>query len=62
MTAQVAILQTDQAQMCLRALMSFIPAGVALLSIIVCRMYSLTTKKMGAINEELAKKRQIETK
>lgn len=62
MTAQVPILQTDQAQMCLRALMSFIPAGVALLSIIVCRMYSLTTQKMGAINEELAKKRQIETK
>lgn len=45
--------QTPEAIRCLRWLMSFIPAGVALFAIVVVYFYPLTTKKIKEINDEL---------
>ncbi len=49
--------QPESALVCLRCLMSFIPAGVSLLAIAVVYFYPLTTKRMEAINNELSKTR-----
>ena len=52
--------QTESALMVLRWLMSFIPAAVALLAIIVVWFYPLTTERIKEINGELKKIRSIE--
>lgn len=54
------IVQPENALECLRWLMSFIPAGVALLSVCVVWFYPLTTERIQAINAELKKVREIE--
>lgn len=58
MTAQEVLAQPDSALECLRWLMSWIPAGVALLSMAVCRFYPLTTGRVRQIGEELQRRRQ----
>ncbi|MBR1687622.1 MAG: MFS transporter [Prevotella sp.] len=52
--------QPDDALLCLRWLMSFIPAAVALLSMCVVWFYPLTTERIKEINTELKKIRSIE--
>ena len=52
--------QPESALMVLRWLMSFIPAMVAALAIVVVWFYPLTTKRVQAINEELKSVRSIE--
>ena len=54
------ITQPGEALTCLRWLMSFIPACVALLSMCVVWFYPLTTERVNAINAELKKIRAIE--
>ena len=49
--------QTETAIMGLRVLMSWIPAAVAALAIIVTFFYPLTKKKMESVQAELAAKR-----
>ena len=60
--AQLAqgVAQPAEALTCLRWLMSFIPACVALLSVCVVWFYPLTTERINAINAELKKIRAIE--
>jgi GPH family glycoside/pentoside/hexuronide:cation symporter len=53
LTAQSVLSQPDSALLCLRYLMSFIPAMVAVIAIIVCHFYPLTTKCVDEINEQL---------
>lgn len=52
-----AVVQTETAVLGLRMLMSWIPAIVAALSIIVVWFYPLTKKKMAGVQEELAVRR-----
>lgn len=52
--------QPESALFTLRCLMSFIPAAVALLAVIVVSFYPLTTEKVYAINSELKKIRKVE--
>ncbi|MBR1546924.1 MAG: MFS transporter [Prevotella sp.] len=54
------VAQPAEALTCLRWLMSFIPACVALLSVCVVWFYPLTTERINAINAELKKIRAIE--
>lgn len=58
MAVQAVLQQPDSALMCLRCLMSFIPAAVALVAILVCRYYPLTSSKMEEIDAELKIQRQ----
>ena len=60
--AQLAqgVTQPEEALSCLRWLMSFIPACVALISMCVVWFYPLTTERIQAINTELRKIRAIE--
>ncbi len=58
LAAQALVSQPDAALMCLRCLMSFIPAAVALLAICVCHYYPLTTERVHEINEQLKLQRQ----
>ncbi len=58
--AKGAVEQPEGALFCLKLLMSFIPAAVALLSMIVVYFYPLTTEKINEINDELKKVRSIE--
>ena len=51
------VVQPEGALLCLRWLMSFIPAGVALVSMCVVWFYPLTTERIAAINAELKKMR-----
>ncbi len=51
--AQAVISQPESALLCLRYLMSFIPAAVALLAIVVCYFYPLTTERVNEINRQL---------
>ena len=53
LAAQSVVSQPESALMCLRYLMSFIPAVVAAVSIIVCHFYPLTTQRVKEINEQL---------
>ena len=53
MAAQSVLSQPDSALLCLRYLMSFIPAAVAVIAIVVCHFYPLTTKRVEEINEQL---------
>ena len=45
--------QPDSALLCLRCLMSFIPALVSLLAILVVAFYPLTAERMKLIDEQL---------
>ena len=58
--AQGNVIQPESALTCLRWLMSFIPACVALLSMCVVWFYPLTTERINEINAELKKVRSIE--
>ena len=54
------VVQPESALMVLRWLMSFIPAAVAALAIVVVWFYPLTTTRVNEINNELKKVRAIE--
>ena len=58
MLTQAMITQPVAALNCLRYLMSFIPAAVALLAIVVCHFYPLTTERVAAISDQLKVARQ----
>jgi len=58
MAAQALVEQPAEAIRVLWYLMSFIPAGVALLAILVARFYPLTTQRMDEIQEKLKLQRQ----
>ena len=49
--------QPESAITCLMMLMSFIPAGVAVVAMTVCRFYPLTTDRIKQINSELVEMR-----
>ena len=53
------VIQPDAALSCLRWLMSFIPACVALLSICVVWFYPLTTQRINEINAQLKEIRSL---
>ena len=53
LAAQALISQPDTALLCLRYLMSFIPAVVALIAILVAHFYPLTTQQVQQIEEQL---------
>ena len=55
-----SVAQPESALMVLRWLMSFIPAAVALIAILVAWFYPLTTERIDEINTELKKVRSIE--
>ena len=57
LAAQTILSQPEAALHCLRYLMSFIPAAVALLAIVVCYFYPLTTSRVRDINERLKTER-----
>ncbi len=54
------VIQPESALTCLRWLMSFVPACVALLSMCIVWFYPLTTERIDKINAELKKVRAIE--
>lgn len=54
------VVQPEDALSCLRWLMSFIPACVALLSMCIVWFYPLTTERINKINAELKQIRNIE--
>ena len=54
---QALISQPESALLCLRLLMSFIPATVALFSILICHFYPLTAERMADINRQLKESR-----
>uniref|UniRef100_A0AB33JDV9 MFS transporter n=1 Tax=Prevotella sp. GTC17260 TaxID=3236796 RepID=A0AB33JDV9_9BACT len=58
--AKGGVVQPEAALDCLRYLMSFIPAGVALVSLVVVYFYPLTTDKIENINTQLKAVRRIE--
>ncbi|MGN0207201.1 MAG: MFS transporter, partial [Muribaculaceae bacterium] len=60
MMAQTIISQPDSALLCLKMLMSFIPAGVAVVALTVCHFYPLTTNKMKEIGSQLAEQRNAD--
>ena len=53
------VVQPESALTCLRCLMSFIPAVVALLSMCVVWFYPLTTERINEINAKLKQVRAI---
>ncbi len=53
MAAQMMLTQPESAVYCLWILMSFIPAAVAAIAIVVCYFYPLTTKRVEEIDKEL---------
>ena len=53
LAAQTILQQPESALLCLRHLMSFIPAAVAVLAIVVCHFYPLTTERVDDINRQL---------
>ena len=57
---KAGVVQPDGALMCLRCLMSFIPACVAALSVLVVWFYPLTTERINSINKELKHIRSIQ--
>ena len=61
-SAQVAagVVQPESALLVLRWLMSFIPAAVAALAVVVVWFYPLTTKRVDEISEKLKTMREIE--
>ena len=61
LAAQTFITQPDSALLCLRCLMSFIPAIVALIAIAVCHYYPLTTTRVNEITQQLSLTRHDNT-
>ena len=59
---QVLISQPESALLCLRYLMSFIPATVALIAILTCHFYPLTAERMTDINRQLKETRPYRLK
>lgn len=59
--AGAALTQTPEAISCLWMLMTFIPAGVALMAIVVVWFYPLTTKRVNSIVAELKARRMAQT-
>ena len=57
LAGQVFISQPESALFCLRMLMSFIPAAVALIAILTCHFYPLTADRMTDINRQLTEAR-----
>ena len=53
-------IQPEGALTCLRWLMSFIPAAVAALSVLVVSFYPLTTERIQEIGDELKKVRSVD--
>ena len=53
LVSQVLISQPESAILCLRMLMSFIPATVALIAILTCHFYPLTAERITDINRQL---------
>ena len=53
-----AFTQPDSALLCLRCLMSFIPATVSIIAVLVVSSYPLTTAKMAEIDAQLKIQRQ----
>lgn len=49
--------QPESALMCLRSLMSFVPALVSILAVVIVSFYPLTTKRMADITRELRSER-----
>ena len=58
LVGQVLVSQPESALLCLRMLMSFIPAIVALIAIFICHFYPLTADRMTDINRQLKEARQ----
>ena len=58
--AQGSVVQPEAALECLRWLMSFVPACVALLSMCIVWFYPLTTERIAEINGKLKKIRSME--
>ena len=58
--AKGSVIQPHTALTALRCLMSFIPAGVALVSLIVVSFYPLTTEKIRDVNGQLKQIRKME--
>ena len=50
---QLPIVQPDSALLCLRCLMSFIPAAVCIIAVLVVSFYPLTTARMKEIDAQL---------
>ena len=57
LAGQALIAQPESALLCLRCLMSFIPAAVALIAILACHFYPLTTERVAEINRQLKETR-----
>lgn len=57
-TLATGVTQPESALLCLRYLMSFIPAAVAVLAVVVVSFYPLTTEKVEQINSQLKRSRQ----
>ncbi|MBR1498486.1 MAG: MFS transporter [Bacteroidaceae bacterium] len=57
LASQILISQPESALLCLRLLMSFIPAAVALIAILACHFYPLTSECMTDINRQLKETR-----
>ena len=57
LAAQALITQSESALLCLRYLMSFIPATVALIAILTCHFYPLTAERMTDISRQLKEAR-----
>ena len=57
LVGQAVIAQPESALLCLRMLMSFIPAAVALLAMFACHFYPLTTERVAEINQQLKETR-----
>ena len=57
LAAQALITQPESALLCLRYLMSFIPATVALIAILTCHFYPLTAERMTDISRQLKETR-----
>ena len=60
LATQTIITQPDSALLCLRYLMSFIPAAVALFAFLVCHFYPLTTKRVEDISKQLKRDRSLD--
>lgn len=58
--ATTIVEQPEKALLCLRWLMSFIPAAVAALSVLIVWFYPLTTARVREINHELRRRRSTE--
>jgi len=60
MATQALISQPESALTCLRMLMSFIPAAVALIAILTCHFYPLTTERVTDISRQLKEARNAD--